>query len=436
MKKYPPLLFIPAILSALITSAHFMRFGHTGEAASILSLLLLLFVKDAWVKNIMTLLLTGAAVFWIVQTKNMIELRIAYNEPWLRPALILGGVSALCFGAAHSFNSKTADRIYQSALKTATLSTWTFITTAAILGAVQIKMPMLITERFFKGAGWIEIILLAAWSAILINKMSNPKESAKWRKRAWLLFSSLFFLQLLLGLFASDLFLMSSKLHVPVPAIIIAGPIYRGSGFFMPILLASTLLLAGPVWCSQLCYYGALDIIYADRKKHHKQLPAWHMFARSGILGITIITALIFNLLGISTSIAAITGLSFGITGLAITIFISKKTGTMTHCTVFCPVGLVVQAAGKISPFRIKFKEGCDSCGICTQACKVNALESINIDQKKVGFNCTLCGDCIGKCPKNQLQYTFGSISSPKVRTAFLFIAVVLHSVFMGLAKL
>ena len=52
---------------------------------------------------------------------------------------------------------------------------------------------------------------------------------------------------------------MTGKLHLPVPMMILAGPIYRGHTSVMSILFLSTLILSGPAWCSHLCYFGAID---------------------------------------------------------------------------------------------------------------------------------------------------------------------------------
>ena len=50
---------------------------------------------------------------------------------------------------------------------------------------------------------------------------------------------------------------MTGKLHLPVPALIVAGPVYRGSVGFMLILFLCTILLVGPAWCSHLALHAA-----------------------------------------------------------------------------------------------------------------------------------------------------------------------------------
>ncbi|HDJ22855.1 MAG TPA: 4Fe-4S binding protein [Candidatus Aminicenantes bacterium] len=74
------------------------------------------------------------------------------------------------------------------------------------------------------------------------------------------------------------MFLMTGKLHLPVPALILAGPIYRGTLSFMLILFLVTIVLVGPAWCSHLCYVGAWDDIACRRKRRLVPLffPAAH----------------------------------------------------------------------------------------------------------------------------------------------------------------
>lgn len=137
----------------------------------------------------------------------------------------------------------------------------TVLLVGGLLSTVQVmpKNPLLIGERLFPHGGWIQVILAMLYGGWLCYKMQDRQERPKWRKRAWLLFSIVFFGQLALGIFADPIFLMTGKLHLPIPAVILAGPLYRFEGLFMPILFISTLLLSGPAWCSQLCYFGAFD---------------------------------------------------------------------------------------------------------------------------------------------------------------------------------
>ena len=140
-----------------------------------------------------------------------------------------------------------------------------------LLSIIKLKapIPILIADRFYPALGWIEIIAFGAYSARLASVISNKKNAVGWiktRKTIWLFFSIIFFSQLFLGLIGFHKFLMSGKLHLPIPVMIIAGPVFRESGFFMPILFLSTLFIVGPAWCSWLCYFGAWDLFAASKK--------------------------------------------------------------------------------------------------------------------------------------------------------------------------
>lgn len=80
-----------------------------------------------------------------------------------------------------------------------------------------------------------------------------------------------FFLQFLLGVTVASSLLMTGKLHIPVPFMMISGPVYREEGFFMLALFSVSVLMAGSSWCSHLCYFGVWDCLAAasSRRKGH-----------------------------------------------------------------------------------------------------------------------------------------------------------------------
>jgi len=141
--------------------------------------------------------------------------------------------------------------------------------TGIIMFTARYKSPegILLLDRFFSGLGWLQIAAIAVYAGIITQLLLKQNQIGKIRIRIWTLFSIVFFSQFAAGILISDIFLMSGKLHIPVPAVILAGPIYRGDGLFMPILFLSTILLTGPAWCSYLCYFGAIDGLAASGKK-------------------------------------------------------------------------------------------------------------------------------------------------------------------------
>jgi polyferredoxin len=246
----------------------------------------------------------------------------------------------------------------------------------------------------------------------------------------------LFFTQFILGISGFEQLLMTGRLHVPVPAVVIAGPIYRGGGFFMPILFASTILLVGPAWCSHLCYIGAWDGLAATTRRRSRRLPAAWTWLRFGLFAATPVLALLLRAFGIPGYTAGLVAVGFGVAGLAIMATATRRTGTMVHCTSICPLGVVVNVLGKVSPFRIGIGESCDDCGRCIGTCRYHALSAERIRRRRPGYTCTLCGDCLAACDKGALRYGWFRASAPTARMFFLILVVSLHAVFLGVARI
>lgn len=315
-----------------------------------------------------------------------------------------------------------------------------FCLTALLLVAARqaSPLPVLLADRVLPGWGWLEIAGLSGYAAVVIRVMLDPERSDRTRSAIWSLFSAAFFLQLALGLSGAELFLMSGELHLPVPALIVAGPLYRGEGLFMPLLFLATVVLVGPAWCSHLCYLGAWEDRLSRRGKGAPaQLPKWATHGlRAAILGLAVAVPLVFRAYGVSASIAVWAGLGFGILGVAVMLTLARRFSTMIHCTVFCPVGLVADVLGKLSPWRLRIGEGCTGCGACARACRYSALGWRDLAKGRPGLTCTLCGDCVARCPEGAIGYRFPGITRRAARLAFVCLAVGLHAAFLGLARI
>jgi polyferredoxin len=265
--------------------------------------------------------------------------------------------------------------------------------------------------------------------------MKNPKNVPVWRQRSWFLFTVVFFGQLILGMLGFEKFLMSGKLHLPVPAMIISGPIYRGETSFMTILFLSTILISGPTWCSHLCYFGAMDGMLAKGKTSKKPMKNKFRYKHS-ILLFVVATTILLRLFRVQIEYAAIFGAIFGTTGLFIIIFISGKRKKMVHCTVYCPVGTVVNYFKFINPFRLKINTNCTMCAHCIPQCKYDALSIKDLKNKKPSITCTLCGDCLSACNDNAIDYHFPGLNSAKARNLYLVLSISLHAIFLALGKI
>ena len=265
-----PLRLLPAVLAILILAAHFYRAANYGLVAVCGAAPLLLFLRRRWVIYVTQVLLLFGGFIWLNTIHNFVQIRESMGLPSTRMAIILGGVALFTAGAALIFSSQRVKSFYREHASSAIPSAAAFLLTALTLSIAQAKVsfPILLIDRFIPGAGWLEILGLSFYAALITEKMLDINQSSLWRRRIWILFSVVFFSQLILGLVGLEKFLMTGKLHLPIPAIIVAGPIFRGEGFFMLILFAVTVILVGPAWCSHLCYIGAWDNLASlGRKK-------------------------------------------------------------------------------------------------------------------------------------------------------------------------
>lgn len=295
---------------------------------------------------------------------------------------------------------------------------------------------MLLLERFLPGWGWIEILLLGTYAGFLFSKLHNTDQSARWRKISWTIFAVFFFLQLTAGLLGCEKCLMTGELHFPIPAMILGGAVYRFEFGFMPILFISTVILSGPAWCSQLCYFGAFDNLAAYSHKIGKKRIKNRNAIKNTFLVLLLFSVILFRIFQVSVLYAIIGAGLVGVIGVLIIVFISPGKGKMVHCVTYCPIGTLIQYLKFINPFRLKIQTNCTECMICTTKCPYDALNKEDIINRKPGLTCTYCGDCLSSCHGNFIQYKFFGLSPDNARSLYLIITVTLHAVFMGLARI
>ncbi len=399
---------------------------------------LILLIRRRWAARAVQALLVGSAVFWLVSLARLASVRQEMGMGWGRLAAILVVVALGTAAAALSLESRSLRERYRRGGQSTTASVVAFLLTAVVLVFVQVKVarPMILAERFWVGGGWPTILGLSVYAAWINELLLDPARQAKIRSRIWLVFSMFFFAQLLLGLSGIEQMLMSGDLHLPVPAMIVGGPLYRGGGLFMPILFGVTVLLMGPAWCSYFCYIGAWDNQLSGARHPTNTSGPWHRRLRWITLVAVVALALALRLLGAPTWLAAVLGGGFGIVGVVIMVLWSRRTGTMAHCTWYCPIGLLATGLGKLSPHRIRLNDNCTACGLCSRACRYDALSSEDIARHRPGASCTLCGDCVGVCKHDAMGYRFGSLSPATSRAVFFVLVASFHAVCLAVARI
>jgi polyferredoxin len=298
--------------------------------------------------------------------------------------------------------------------------------------------PLLLAERFIHNGGWIQVFVITLYSFILSYNMQFRDRRSKWRIYSWMIFTVVFYSQLVLGLCADSLFLLTGKLHVPVPAMILAGPLYRFSSWFMIILFFSTVLIAGPAWCSHLCYFGSLDAVVSRRAGAEKRKGQTGVIpvVKYSILLIIVIVALVLRIARASAGTATLLAILTGVAALLVISLISLRKGVMFHCTHYCPIGTVVNYIKFISPFRFGFTSNCIKCNACIKSCSYMALNDRIVKAGKLGLTCTYCGDCLNYCRHNGLGYHFAGLSPEVSEKLWIIITVSLHSLFLAVARI
>jgi len=428
---------LPVIIAGLLLSAHFSRAGQDGLVLFVAGGLLLLLSRRQWVAIVIRILLWAGAVEWLWTAWKLVQFRMEHNQPWIRLLVILGVVALFTAFSSWTFRSDILRRRYSIHGKSAVVSASVFLFTFFALSIIQMKvlLTLLLLERVLPGMGWVEIFLLCIYGAWMAEKMHDVSRVSLWRRRLWGLFSAVFFIQLLMGLSGVEKCLMTGELHWPVPAMIVAGPIFRGDGYFMVILFTVTMLFVGSAWCSHLCYIGVWDDAMSRRRSRPQSLPSWQNRLRVAILILVVLTALGMRMLGASATLTTAAVILFAAVSLVIMAFWSRKSGIMSHCVAWCPIGLVADWLGRISPFRIRIGQECTECGLCERVCRYDALRPGEIRRRKPGITCTLCGDCLESCPSEQIQYQFLKWKGTTARSLFQVLVVSLHVICLGVAR-
>ncbi|MDD3313094.1 4Fe-4S binding protein [Pseudodesulfovibrio sp.] len=429
------------ILALLLAGAHALRGADHGLAAAFAFLACLVPTRRAWVRPVAAVALLWAAWAWADATVQFLRFRMALDLPWARLAAILAGVMAvnglalLALGtdAARSFFRKDAA---QGAAKAAVCLLTVF---GLAMARAKVPFPVLLADRYFPGWGWAEIAILACYAQWVFGRMAEPEGHRAVRPRIWALFSAVFFLQLALGLSGMEDMLMTGRLHLPVPALIAAGPVFRGGGYFMPILFGVTVLLVGPAWCSHLCYIGAWDDAMSRARKASRpdaRLRRLGVAGRGAALVLCVGAAWLLRVMGAPMIVAVLAAAVFGLVGVGVMVLVSRRRGVMAHCSAYCPMGLVAGVLGRLSPWRIRVDDGCTGCGACFSRCRYNALDAARVEAGSPALSCTLCGDCLSACAQGRIGYAFPGLRSGAARTLFLILATSLHAVFLGVARI
>lgn len=426
-----------ATLALILLAAHSLRVGEMGAMAAWLLLAGLGWTRLAWARLALMAGLVVGLFVWTQTAVDLIHFRLLMGGPWFRLVGIMAGV-VLFDLLALALVFRDEDRFPLQADKAG----WRFGAGALVVALLVIarskaSLPLLLADRYLPGWGLLQVALLGLYAVWIAGFLLEPAKIPLVRSRVWRLFSLVFFAQLGLGLLGLDRMLMTGRLHLPVPALIVAGPIFRGHGFFMPMLYGVSLLLVGPAWCSHLCYIGAWDDLASRGLGRPKALPTWARWGRVGTLALVLLAAVGLRLAGAATLTAIWLAAAFGLIGVGIMAFVSRRRGSMVHCTAWCPIGLLSNILGKINPWRLRIDtETCTGCQRCVTLCRYDALDKAMLERGRPRLSCALCGDCLAGCRHGAIGFRFPGLSTDAARAAFVTLVVALHAVFLGVARI
>ena len=106
---------IPVFMSLLLLAAHFLRYGNILFMAISLLAIPLLAIRKKWIVLLFRILLFLGTIEWVRTIWTLAAVRMEFGKPYLRMAIILGGVAVLTFLSAFVFNSKRLrNRFYEA----------------------------------------------------------------------------------------------------------------------------------------------------------------------------------------------------------------------------------------------------------------------------------------------------------------------------------
>lgn len=427
-------------LLLLLLGAHFYRAREYGLLLCMTGMMLFHASRSAWKHYAVSFILLCGMLEWFQAANVIMQVRMMMDLPWMRAAGILVIVAFLTgLGGAVQYR-QAGKGIDEGEDADALLKARVFIAVFVILYTIRQNVPveMLLLERFFHGYGAVQIFLAAWYGAFVAGILIDGKRRQQWRILLWLIFGTAFFAQFALGLMGLEKMLLSGRLHVPIPAFILYGPLFRDSLSPMPFIVLVSVLSLGTAWCSMLCYFGPFDALACGNKRMRPLPPFLRSCLRWGrimLLFFGIGMTYWLSLSDLQTEIVLSIAISYGVLSMMIMAGISRRYGVMLHCSTACPMGLIVSVCGRLSPWRLKVdRQRCNDCGRCEQACRWQAITAETRAQGRPLLRCTLCRDCIGSCSRKALSLRCAGLDPQTSDRLFSGMLAVSMAVFLAVA--
>jgi ferredoxin-type protein NapH len=217
-------------------------------------------------------------------------------------------------------------------------------------------------------------------------------------------------------------------------------------------------LLLGRGWCSWLCFFGGIDQFFSHLGPTRKggrplvEIPEpWLRYMRLfpyALLLFLILVAigtlepifcawlcplrLAYDPPAVTQSIQWLTAIVVVTLGMGLLVVGPFLTKRRLFCSFGCPLLPLNAVAGLLSPFRVKIdRERCKDCDICVRSCPHAALTAESVRQGKVNLECTRCGRCMDKCPRQAIDYHLLG-SGVRARAALVALGVAFGVMFLS----
>jgi ferredoxin-type protein NapH len=209
-----------------------------------------------------------------------------------------------------------------------------------------------------------------------------------------------------------------SRFNNFVAANLIAGKI----GVIVTFLVTNLLLilLLGRVFCGFICPFGFIqDLLDKLRQlfrikslrlteKQYKWLVLFKWELLAIFLGATYFGISFCSFCPLIAIVPPLAGREVGVGMAGITAIIVIAGAFLKRrfwCNI-CPMGMLIGLFHKVSLIRLKKNcQACTECGACYEACPMG-IKSIYTERRQEDItvgDCLICGECINKCPENNV---------------------------------
>lgn len=184
--------------------------------------------------------------------------------------------------------------------------------------------------------------------------------------------------------------------------------------------LISSLFIGRSASCGYTCPYGALQEIIGHKilKRKPKSGRADKLKYIAFLYFIGIVSLSLFKLGGFNKVIlfAPEGNIKLIMASLFIIIVgVISLLGSRAYCRYLCPVGVLFIISAKVGRIikiptlhLVSGENNCSDCMLCNRSCPMGLNVSNMVNYNTMDNpNCILCGECIKRCPKDVIDYSF-----------------------------